>query len=220
MKQISKEERKVDWIKIIAAFALSCLIFIAGIALGTLITKDKVESIVTLEKEARLELETLSLEEKLFEQNPCIDPSHLSKKLDDLGTKLTYLESQYSKNSKEIMDLKKPYTLLELRHYFALKNMIEKCNYNYTLILFFYSNSPENIKISEEQGFVLDYLKKKFGNVKIYSFDSDLDLDIIKLMKEMYGLTIIPSIVINDKVYAGFHSKEELEKLLEINSKI
>jgi len=214
MKKIGKEERKVDWMKIVAAFAVSCLIFIAGIGLGYLITKDKIENIVSLEKEARMELETLALEEMLLDENPCVDPTYLSNKLNDLGTKLTYLESQYSKNDPRILALKKPYTLLEVRHYLALKDMIQKCDLDYKIVLFFYSNSAENIDVSEKQGFVIDYLKKKSGNVKVYSFDSDLDMDIISIMKKIYGVTISPSTVIDGKVYAGFHSKEDLEKLI------
>jgi hypothetical protein len=92
--------------------------------------------------------------------------------------------------------------------------MIKRCDLDYTLVIFFYSNSPENIEESEKQGFVLDYLRKKYGNIKIYSFDADLDMNIIKLLMEINEIDIVPSTVIDDKVYAGFHEKEELNEVL------
>ena len=209
-----KSERKIGWMKIIATFAIALLIFISGLYMGTVITQSKVNDILSVEKQARLELDNMAVEGLLLEENPCLDPTHLSESLNDLGVKLTYLEAQYNKNNPKILELKKPYTLLEIRHYLSMKKMIENCNYNYTLVLFFYSNSEEKIDESEEQGFVLDYLGKKFDNLKIYSFDSDLDMPTIKTIKEVYGITVTPSTVIDGKVYAGFHDKDELEEVL------
>ena len=136
-----RKERKINWIKIAASLAITILIFISGIYLGSLITQGKVNDILQVEKEARLELENIVVESMLLDESPCIDPSQLSSNLNDLGVKLTYLESQYNKNDPRILDLKKPYTLLEVRHYLATKKMIRECSYNYTLVLFFYSNS-------------------------------------------------------------------------------
>jgi len=201
--------------KYIAAITLTCLIFIGGLWVGSTITNSKINDILSVEQESRLQLENLQLEEELLKDTPCKNPRLLSESLEDLGTKLTYLETQYSKGDQRILDLKKPYTLLEIRHYLALKSMTEKCDKDYTIILFFYSNDPANIKESEEQGFVLDYLRKKYDNVKAYSIDADMDLGIIGVLKDKYGVSIIPSLVIDDKVYAGFHEKEELEQVIE-----
>lgn len=215
-KAIVQEKRSISKMKFLAAFALTCLVFIAGIFIGSQITNSKVADILSAEQEARLQLENLELEEKLLEESPCMSPFLLSENLVDLGAKLTYLESEYSKNDPRILELKKPYTLLEIRHYLALKNMVEKCNQNYTFILFFYSNSPEKKDESEEQGFVLDYLKKKYeSRLNIYSFDYDLDLAVMNVLKEIYNLKAAPSTVIDGKVYIGFHSKEELSEVLE-----
>ncbi len=211
-------ERKVDENKYIAALALACLIFIAGIFLGYIITKGKVSDILNVEKETRYELDSLALEEKLLEDASCSNknPKIISEKLEDLATKLAYLETEYSKDDPSIIELKKPYTLLELQHYLTLKNIVKECNLDYSFILFFYSNSPEYIDESERQGFVLEYLQKKFTSekLKIYSFDVDSNLRIINSLKESYGITTIPSSVIDGKVYAGFHDKDEFDKIL------
>ena len=211
---LKREGRNVNKLKYVAAFSLACLIFAGGMLGGYYISQGKVNDILNVEREARLQLETLDLEEKLFENAPCINPSLLSANLDDLGAKLTFLESNYEKNDPRVLELKKPYTLLEVRHYLTLKNMIERCGkQNYTLIMFFYSNSPDRIKESEKQGFVLNYIQKKFttDKVKIYSFDTDLDMDMIKTLMDVYGIGTVPSMIIDGKLYMGFHDTEELE---------
>jgi len=206
--------RKVSVSKFTAAIALTCLIFIGGILIGISITKSKTDDIANMKQQLELELSQLDLEDKIISDN-CIDPKLLVEKLDDLSARLTYLEAQYAKNDPKIIELKEPYTLLEIRHYLRMKQMNEICDSNYTLILFFYSNDPENKDNSEKQGFVLDYLRSKYENVKIYSFDSDLNMSIIQTLKEANQITITPSTVIDGKVYAGFHDKDELTSVIE-----
>ena len=209
------EKRKIRKMTLVLALALTILIFIGGIAIGNALTQSKVNDILSSEQETQIQLENLQLEQDFLKDYPCQSPTLLSESLEELGVKLTYLESQYSKDDPRIIALKNPYTLLEVRHYLALKSMTQRCGQNYTLMLFFYSNDPANAKTSEEQGFVLDYLRKKFDNIKVYSIDSDLDLGIVNVMKNEYSVSVTPSLVIGDKTYVGFHSKEELESLLE-----
>ncbi len=216
LEQVGAEDRKVSSKKILLTLFLTLLVFSLGLLVGYAITAAKIGDVSQFEKEARFQLESLDLEEKLLDEVPCVESGALTEKLGDLGTRLTYLESQYSKNDPRVLELKKPYTLLQVRHYLRIKEMKESCDFNYTIILFFYSNSPEKLKLSEEQGFVIDYLQKKysFSNVKVYSFDTDLDIDVMDSLKRVYGITEAPSIVVDGKLYLGFHGKEELESLL------
>jgi len=207
------KDRKISVSRIIAALAMTCLLFIAGILIGIYITNSKTNDINSMKKDLELELTQLDIEDKLIENN-CLDPKLLIEKLNDLSARLTYLESQYDKNDPAILEIKKSYTLLEIRHYLRMKTINSACSANCTLILFFYSNTNSKEE-SEKQGFVLDYLRSKHENVKIYSFDYDLNISAIETLKELHSITITPSTIIEGKVYAGFHDKEELEKVLE-----
>lgn len=217
LEQLNQSDRKISAKKIGLVFAMTVLIFSVGLLVGYAITSAKISDIANFERESRFQLESLDLEEKLLNEVPCVDSGALTDKLSDLGARLTYLESQYDKNDPRVIELKKPYTLLQARHYLRLRDMKESCGQDYSIVLFFYSNSAENIKLSEEQGFVLDYLKKKFSSdkVKTYSFDADLDIEIIDSLKRVYGVTSTPSTVIDGKLFVGFHGKEELEKVFE-----
>lgn len=213
-----RDERIISWKKMAATFLITVVIFSLGLLVGAAITADKVDDILSFEKEARLQLESFELEEKLLESTPCVNPSLLSSELEELGVRLAYLETQYAKDDPRILELKKPYTLLELRHYLKMKDMLEQCeNEDYTTILFFYSNKDKYLDVSEKQGFVLGYLQKKYTTekIKVYSFDADLDLDIVQTLMRVYGVKQVPSVIIGDKLYVGFHEKEEFEEIIE-----
>lgn len=209
--------RRISVSRVLAAFALTCLIFISGILIGTNISQNKIEDINTIKQELELELTQLDLESLLIE-TVCIDPLPLVDRINDLETRLNYLETQYEKNDPRIIELKKPYALLEIRHYIRMKKMNEFCNQTYSLILFFYSNANELRAESEKQGFVLNYIRSKYDNIKVYSFDSDLDMMIIKDLKTIYNVTAIPTIVVDGKTYSGFLDKPEVESLIGINN--
>ena len=204
----------------IVTFAVATLLFIVGILIGSAMTEKKVEQILDFQETLRLEMQDLELQGQLSGQNPCNSQLlySLGERIDDLGSRLTMLEDQLGKNDARIIELKKPYTLLMIQHYFLTKKRIDSCHENYIIILFFYSNKPEQVDKSKEQGYVLDYLAKKYGydKVKVYSLDADLSLGIINALKDQYNVTEIPTTVINDKIFVGFHSQNELEKEIVI----
>jgi len=216
MKMKSKRTGKISKERYIASFALATLCFIIGILIGNTITMNKIAKIEKMENKLKYDIMSLELESMIAEKQPCFSfPKILEEKLGEITTKIAFLENQLGKTHPKVLELKKYYSLLEIRHYFLLKERKERCKENYTIILFFYSNKPENIEFSERQGYVLDYLREKYGleKIKVYSLDYDLDLGIIRSLKAFYNITQVPSMVFNEDVYLGFHSKEELEKL-------
>jgi len=212
-------KRRISVFKVFAIFCLTVLVFILGILASNITTNIKVTDINKMQDDLKNELLSMELEDRLLEEISCSNATGLgsfSEKLNDLATKLNYLESEYEKNDPRIIELKKPYTLLLIRNYLRLKEVIEKCNYDYKIILYFYSNDAENIDLCEKQGFVLDYLQKKYGyeNLKVYAFDSRLDLPVVRTLMSINSIEVMPSLVIDGRVYAGFHEKEEIEDII------
>jgi len=213
-------KRKIVKEKYIAVFALATLLFIVGILVGHWISEWKIKKTLEVEKKLRFDLLSLELETEMLENYPCtIEAMMLEEELGKIARKVSFLEEQLGKRNPKVLELKKYYSLLEIRHYLLMKERKERCNENYTLILFFYSNLPENIEVSEKQGYVLDYLRDKYTTkrVKIYSLDYDLDLGIIKELIRIHNISEVPSLVIDGNLYVGFQSKENLEKILKGN---
>jgi hypothetical protein len=210
------QERKINVTKYVAVFAIATLFFIAGLLFGQWVTNSKYENVKAINQQLVFDLQDLEVQSALATNYPCDNYAlyYLGDRIDSLGAKITALEDQLGKNNNQVIELKKPYDLLLVKHYLMIKERIEKCNENYTIILFFYSNKPGSIDASEKQGYVLGYFSNKYGyeRLKVYSIDADLDLGTVKALKSYYNITVLPTTIVNDKVFVGFHSKEELEK--------
>jgi len=220
VKNIKESKKKIALDKYLVAFSLATLFFIVGILIGSAVISSKMKGITDTEENIKLEILDLELQNSLAEYNPCgtYFLYSLGERIDNLGTKIIMLENRLGKRDKRVIKLKKPYTLLQIQHYLLIKKRTEKCEENYTTILFFYSNEDEYIDESEKQGYVFDYLTDKYSyeKIKVYSIDANLDLGIIKSLKELHNINALPSTVMNDKLYVGFHPKEDFEEALTL----
>jgi len=213
-----QSEKSYDSNKFIAAFAIATLMFIIGIFVGTLFINYKIEKINAMNEAMRFDMASAELQEILNEQESCAPISYFEEKLEEVESKVKYMEDQLGKYDSKVLNLKKDYALIELRHYFIMKERQEKCAGNYSVILFFYSNKPGEILEGEKQGYVLDDLRRRYGLdfLKVYSLDVNLGLDIIDTLREIYGLEQVPSLVINGEAYSGFQSKDRLNEILNL----
>lgn len=140
--------------------------------------------------------------------------SFLLAELNDLATRLSYLEEQRGADDAEVVALKKYYSLLQVKDYLLLRERGRECGERPPSILYFYSNKgdcPDCTKM----GFVLTAMREDYENLHIYSFDYNLGLSVIETLKRIYNLSgELPALVINRKPYYGFRSREELGALL------
>lgn len=197
---VTEVNRSINWSKLILAFLVATLLFFLGIFLGYLGKAAVENSTISLEESVKnelLSLETLSL---LDDQFSC-DSSVLnlvSKKLDYLGSTISDLEVKKGKFDKHVLELKKLYTILEVKHLLLMKERIDSCSEKYNLILFFYSNERKCSDIVERTSFILTYLRNKHESVRVYSFDLDLNSDIISVLSNKYNLDGCFAVVLND----------------------
>ncbi len=145
-----------------------------------------------------------------------VSDSMLSPQLSEIGDKLSRTESDRGSNDVDVIYLKKYYSLLEIKDYLLSKKLVEKCGSakKSVSIIYFYSNKGD-CPLCENEGYVLTRLKEKYPELRVYSFDYNLDLSAVDSMKRIYKITSsLPALVIEDKTYIGFKSVEEIELLL------
>jgi len=211
-------ERQQFGFKILLAFILTLILFLLGIFVGFYLNQKKIETIENLEKDLLVSLQDIdTLYTQINKSELCKSKKYLdyiNNELDKYAIKLTYLEESLGKNHEVVIRLKKPYNVLLIKHYLLMKEM-EDCE-KLVIILFFYSNRPEFIGLSENEGIILGHIREKYGvdKVKVYALDVDLGLRTVESIKEQYNITSYPSLIINDKTY-GYLNKEELEKIVK-----
>lgn len=194
-------------------FVITCGIFAVTIWASNYFTNKKIAQLKNIESKISLDLMSSETQFSLLQEQSCKDVSGtiLSSELNSLADKIAYSENNIGADDTDVVSLKKYYSLLEIKDYLLMKKMKERCDEDSVFILYFYKNT--NCSDCTKQGYVLTSLREKYPDLRVYSFDYDLDLSAIKTMISIYKVKDnLPALVINGKVYNGLQSLEEIEK--------
>jgi hypothetical protein len=214
-------ERKLSPIHIVA-LVITSLIFIVGLLLGWQMgyaAQSQMKSDFDRIQSENYMLEVLSLMRSRGEMSCPIFQKEfysLSKKTDEYGEKLDYMEKKLGKLDQGVMDLKSDYSLMQMRNYLLLKGMDESCGTNYTTILYFYTN--EGYSASTDQGIALadalSGLPEIKGRTFIFHFDANVKNSVVDALKEQYSISTLPTTIINGKKYDGFMDAKRCKEVL------
>ena len=197
--------------KYIIVLIITLGIFIAVFSLVSFLDSKKIKNISNLQNKITLDLIANETQFDLLKNAPCkaIGGSTLSRQLGEIGEKLSFAEQTQGIDKQEVIDLKKYYSLLQVKDYLLSQEVAEKCDIEIESIVYFYNQDcPDCIK----QGYVLTELKKKYPWLRIYSFDRYLDFSIVETFASLYDLSEeSPIIIIGGEKYSGFKSIEDVE---------
>ena len=207
------------------AFILSAMFFFTGFFASNFLTSKKLENLQNVEDNIALSILSSETEYEILKEIPCDAQNTkknttLNKEISSLAEKLETLESN-DKNDDRIIAAKKRYSLLLIKDYLLSKKISESCKTKPTFVIYFYGNEdicPECVKT----GAALTSLRSDYENLRVYAFDMNLDLPLIKSFADTYNISneSLPALVIDKKVYGGLDTKEKIEKLLPKEIKI
>jgi len=213
-QNIKHEHEPNDWKRYVIVFFITLTIFILGLWVSNSLNNKKIDQLKNIESKISLDLMSSETQFSLLQEQSCKDVSNsiLSSELNTLADKISYSENNIGATDTDVVSLKKYYSLLEIKDYLLMKKIRERCGENSIFILYFYKN--DDCSACTKQGYVLTTLREKYPDLRVYSFDYNLDLSAIKTMISIYKVPAdnLPAIVINGKVYSGFKTLEEIEK--------
>jgi hypothetical protein len=166
----------------------------------------------------QLATDTLSVETQfaLLETVPCSQLSEgntLSQEVSSLGDRLAIAESRQGTTDPQVQQLKKQYTLLEIRDYLLSKRLTESCDVNPTVALYFYSNEAGACPDCDRASYALSYLRETYPELRVYSFDYNLDLGALKTLIAVEKIDPkFPAFVIDGKRIYGFTNVDDFKK--------
>jgi hypothetical protein len=133
--------------------------------------------------------------------------------------KINYYEKSNVVNS-DYERIKNRYYLSNALLYLNMRAQVKYCGASpYTTVLFFYrvkTDCPE----CRAQGGVLDSLREKHSELRVFAFPSDSGLGFIDAFIKRHNITSVPSLVIDDSVVlAGLQSEAGVEASLANLSK-
>lgn len=216
---IVKKSRGFKKEKYVFAALLTLGIFLLGVLLGLVIEGKRIIFIQNSAKEQKLDFASLQLQyayvNQLSQEQNC--PALIKtfeKNIESLESARLRLE-EYNQNAKISKDdfklLQREYILSQLSYWLFAKQTRDVCNVDQASILYFYSTKKE-CPDCEEQAFVLTYLKKRF-NEKLLIFALNgryTEEPMIEMLKTRYDIQVYPTLVIEDKKFEGFTSKDDI----------
>lgn len=153
---------------------------------------------------------------QLLQELSCKDvaANTLSDTLNELADKIAYSEENI-KNTEKVTELKRYYSLLEIKDYLLMQKIKAKCGTTVVPVFYFYTTAE---KCSEciRQSAVLTELRRDYPELRVYSFDYNLDLSALQSLIKIFKVedTKLPALVMNENLYTGFQSIEDIEKAL------
>ena len=214
----------IDTKKYLFTFFVTAAIFATAFFASTFFSNKRVENVKFIQDNIAIDILSSETQFDLLKEVSCqnVSDSMLSPELSLLGDKLSHTENERGGTDEDIIYLKKYYSLLQVKDYLLSKKFAEKCGAvkKPVFIIYFYSNKGDCPEC-EREGYVLTRLKEKYPELRVYSFDYNLELSVIDSLKAIYRVSsALPALVIEDKVYTGFKSVEELEALLPDTLKV
>lgn len=211
----------MEWKKYAYTFLITAVIFITAIFLSNFFSQKKINEIKNIESRIAVDILASETQFSLLSELSCRDirSEFLSKELATLGDKLSYTEQNRGSDDAEVLNLKKYYSLLQIKDFLLMQKIKERCPgsslSNELSIMYFYSNKEDSCPDCEKEGYVLTRLREEYPELRVYSFDYNLDLSALQTLIGIYNIeNKPPTLLIDDKVLYGFKSIEDIKTIL------
>jgi len=206
----------VSFAKYFLVFLITAGLFATVFYVSNTLTSKKLNELNSIQNNISVDILSSETQYSLLGDLDCsqVSNSVLSDQLGELSSKIEYLESSTGR-SDELAQLEKQYSLLEIKDYLLMKAITKRCGQKSVFILYFYTTS-DNCSECVKQGYVLTSLREKYPALRVYSFDYGLNLSAVETLIKIYNVedTKLPAVVSDGQTYTGFHSVEDIEKLI------
>jgi len=202
--------------KYILVFIITTTIFVIAFSISNYSNQKRVENIESIEDKIALDLLSSEVQFNLFKEFSCKGANNpiLSGELNSIAEKLSYAEENLGITNPEVVRLKKYYSILEIKDYLLMQQISQKCKEKQLFILYFYSNDGD-CKDCKRQGYVLTDLREEFPELRVYSFDYNLDFSLMETVRTFFDIKDdLPAMIIGEETHYGFKGTEDIEKLI------
>lgn len=214
---------KIETKKYLIVLAITALVFFGALIISNRFSERRLAEIKSIENNISLDILSSETQFALLKESSCKAIDHstaFSEELNGLAQKLSYMEENLGDKNADVLSLKKYYSLLQTKDYLLIGKVNEKCGIKPITIIYFYSNKGDCADCKKE-GYALTKLREEYPELRIYSFDYNLNLSVVKTMKSIYLVKdTLPALIIRDEPYYGFKSPEEIENIIPQLKKI
>ncbi|MFH1500871.1 MAG: hypothetical protein ABIE22_02895 [archaeon] len=212
-----RNQKHVFW----QALLVAAFIFSFGILIGALVENSRAGRIDYLYLDSEVSLMDLRLQQDILDNLPVSCESAAEKNMEFADR--VYWEARtlekYDESSKVSDDLKtahKRYDVLRTMLWYNSIKIKESCGDNFHTIVYLYNYADVSISQKSRQNvfskMALDLKEKRSSEVLLIPIAADLGVDSLDLLMDLYNVTEIPVIVIDENVkITEIMTVEELE---------
>lgn len=207
---------KREWNKYILVFVITSVMFFGGFFVSNYLSRKKIDNLALIEDKIAINILSLETQFDLLKESLCRerDDIALSKELGALENKISYAEDNLGYFDEQVIELKKYYSLLEIKDYLLFNKIKKECNSDQVSVLYFYSNKNDCEKCAKE-GYILTHFRQKYPEIRVYSFDYHLDVSPVNTLISLYGVkNDLPAIMVNNNVYYGYMDAAAMEEII------
>jgi len=216
-----KNYKSVFW----KSLVLTLLLFLVGVAFGMIVEHAREVKVQDKYRELSFELLDSRLRTNFYDimgEGFCdlaiTDNLEFADKIYEEGKKIEIYE-RFGKLEDLLKDEKRNYALLKTEFWMNSVLLRDKCNADYTTLVYFYRDDPisgEEKQMQNVQSRILMDLKEKYGaSLMLIPLPIDLDVGVVELYVDRFDIDDVPAILINEDIkLEGVHSLEEIEKLI------
>ncbi len=205
----------IDWKKYFIVFIITLSLFGVALYSSSYFDSHRLAELKSIQDKISLDIMSSETEFSILEELSCKDASTslLTPRLNELESKIQYSEQNIGINNPEVITLKRYYTILQIKDYLLMKRISTRCKLSTAFILYVYS--PTACVDCAKEALVLNSLREKYPHLQVYSFDYSVESSAMKALIQTYKVPeVFPAFVINGKVYSGFKTVEDIEKLI------
>lgn len=208
---------KIETKKYIIVLFITAAVFFGALYVSNRFATQRTNEVKSIEDKISLDILSSETQFALLKDSSCKAIDHstaFSEELNSLSGKLSYMEQTLGNEDPQVISLKKYYSLLEIKDYLLVGQVNQKCGIKPITIIYFYSNKGDCADCQKE-GYVLTSLREEFPELRIYSFDYNLDLSAVKTMESIYGVrNTLPALNIWGENYYGLKTPDDIAKII------
>jgi thiol-disulfide isomerase/thioredoxin len=209
---------EIDWKKYVLAFVITGAIFVIAFYIASLFDTKRVADIRSTADAIAIDILSLQTQFDLVGHLDCAIIAKqpiLSDELNSLASRLSVAENNLGSKNTEVITLKKQYSLLEIKDYLLMQEIAQKCKTKPVSVLYFYTNTGDCADC-RRMGDVLTYLREEYPELRVYSFDYDLELTALKTLISLQEVKPqFPAMIINGhETTYGFKNLEAMQALI------
>lgn len=215
--------QRKDIIRYITVFLITLTLFLSATWLSSFLNDQKLGEVKAIQDKISIDILSSETQFQLLQELSCKDVSatSLSSELNDLSKKIAFSEENIKNDNEQVIELKKYYSLLQIKDYLLVQQIRSKCNVEIIPIFYFYT-TEENCSDCVKQSAVLTELRSEYPELRIYSFDYNIKLSTLESLIKIFKVedTKLPAVYMNDRLYTGFQNIESIERAIPALKKL